>query len=86
MEWKLKEELQIPIAENHIFSNEKIFKIDYIPENILFRDSIFKELFQYFSSIFYPLTEGKLLQQTVVIVGGPGVGKTTIVKKFGQEL
>ena len=91
MDWKLKEELQVPLINNDVFINEDVFNedvfnVDFIPHNINHRDSLFTELFQYFRSIFYQDANNFLIQQSIVLIGDAGTGKTTIIKKFSNEL
>lgn len=72
--------------EDKLIVNEKYLSIDHIPENIFYRDQIFKELFQYFRTILIQSPNYNLLQQIIIVIGNPGTGKTTIINKFGMEL
>jgi len=63
-----------------VISDESKLSIDYLPENLPFREQDLIALSNYFSSAL----DGHLSSNRVIITGSVGVGKTSVAKKFGQ--
>ncbi len=79
--YKLFENFDFP---SRIFQNEGVFEPSFIPECLLHREGELATLAQYFKPILSK--SSPTLGTHVVVQGSVGLGKTTIVKQFGNTL
>jgi len=70
--------------KSEIIRNEKVFEPNYIPECLIHREEELKLLATYFKSII-SINSSNVGKQ-IVIQGSVGMGKTALVRKFGETL
>ena len=70
--------------KNEIIRNEKVFEPNFIPECLIHREEELKLLATHFKSII-SINSSNVGKQ-IVIQGPVGIGKTVLVKKFGETL
>ncbi len=74
--------IEAEVGRPTIFKAENILTSDYLPEHLLFRESHMKTLTGYFKGLILQPTK---FTQNVVVMGGIGIGKTALVKRFGMN-
>jgi len=70
--------------KNEIIRNEKAFEPNYIPECLIHREEELKLLATHFKSVISKNSSN--VGKQIVIQGPVGMGKTVLVKKFGETL
>ena len=81
----LENEMQNHPDQDKIFINEQFLSLDFIPSNVLFREEKIKQLFTYFKSYFTSLEEDYSFNQSILVLGSSGTGKTLTIRRFGYE-
>lgn len=70
----MKNPLEVMIQKN-IYKDKKVFDVDWVPENLLFRDRDLKEILDVLKDVYLGTRPKNLL-----ITGYSGTGKTAIIK------
>ena len=86
MQWILKNEISNDNKKKSIFLNEQFLSLDYLPENIQFRDTKITQLFNYFKPIFNKNSLSEAYIPSILVLGESGTGKTLTIRRFGVEL
>ena len=74
--------IEAEVGRPTIFKAENKLTSDYLPEHLLFREGHMKTLTGYFKGLILQPTK---FTQNVVVMGGIGIGKTALVKRFGMN-
>lgn len=82
----LEEELGKTDELTGLFSDEHKLSLDYVPEELPFRDKQLREMLHYFKGLFNNPAGTINFHQTVLLVGAAGTGKTATAKRFGLEM
>ena len=86
MDWILQKEINNTPSSSKIFSNEQYLSLNYIPNNVPFREDKIKNLFNYFKPIFSNTENNYTFIPSILVLGEPGTGKSLVIRRFGIEL